>query len=84
MAAAAASVGLTCHSPSTHCIYQILLSVGLGIRWKTDPKEKERGLALIILGSLSASYPLLNPSPIRTASQRTTSLTKSRTPHPDT
>lgn len=30
----------------------ILLSVGLGIRWHTDPKEKERGLAMIILGSI--------------------------------
>lgn len=30
----------------------ILLCVGLGIRWHTDPKEKERGLALIILGTL--------------------------------
>ncbi len=34
---------------------QILLSVGLGIRWSTDPKEQERGLALIILGSISTS-----------------------------
>ncbi|EWM27896.1 uncharacterized protein Naga_100197g8 [Nannochloropsis gaditana] len=30
----------------------ILLCTGLGIRWHTDPKEKERGLAMIILGSL--------------------------------
>lgn len=29
------------------------MSVGLGIRWNTDPKEQERGLALVILGSIS-------------------------------
>lgn len=34
------------------CVGTILLCVGLGIRWHTDPKEKERGLALIILGTL--------------------------------
>ncbi|KAM3568392.1 hypothetical protein VYU27_009484 [Nannochloropsis oceanica] len=30
----------------------ILLCIGLSVRWHTDPKEKERGLAMIILGSL--------------------------------
>ena len=51
------SLPIFIHTPHA-CILspQILLFTGLGVRYNTDPKDKERGLALIILGAIRECF----------------------------